>query len=902
MDMKEHEESSHHPNMLFVIRSLIPLRIAHHPGAVLVVVITDDSYDMSDRQDDWSPMGQSSDADNNQALVVRSQGHAAAGLRQPSTSSSHYQQGTGNDATKQTNQRMLDQIGKILQTLQQMDQQHIEETQPMAHESNLHRPECEESQDTQDIREAHQTDEIVHKIQEMEQRAQSTREQHNPLQPTHKMEKVSQHQNRSSIEQSPSKTPHAFGQFVHAQCHAQAVLDIPSRASPVPRLFIILPAPTAAVDGQEESCQLRFKVHFLCECGSHTMSKECNEPHKVHLANHPGYDLTNQNEFVNKYGPYLLAMMYTVKYGAKARGLVVPPSLGLNNAIGEGENISQLVDETITHLKEAIGSREATVHKGLDASELNALKSYLKTKDGESCSGGLSQLKTQKAQHPWICRDHLREYYESTLQELRCNINANGGIWRGTEIKVQVTSEAAVKVFYDGLSELFRIQNVENWRSITELDLNLDNHPSMSGSTMDILSNPDDLETLSLDFGRLTMSAKNISRGELKDVAISVGDISALTLNDMEFIQQCCPIALAITGTPQEKDDNRLFRILQRYPSITSLQIECDMKRLMAVIDLVKSTREKMLQGEGRSRLSIFELIHPEVQVKVSFGNGYPDLDVETCVKLGNCQPQFLDPAVYTFIRRYGWSVTTLVVPDSFSNRLAKILDESVREKGSKMAHLNIAPTSLTTPGLDAMSRVINRSQGLTYLRLSLEDLGENNQREKALLLLGRHKDRLTSLRLVGWYVGSWLTPLSRTFPDRDGFPVLEEFFLECGKGLTGDTGQWITSMVSARPQPLTPVKVFGMKATELWYKGFESLINAIDLSTLEELHIKNDDFSPEQLKLLVDRVADYGAPSMPLRLLDINEEKLDNSANTHELFVSLREKVPEIKITGIKA
>ncbi|KAF9344334.1 hypothetical protein BGX34_005772 [Mortierella sp. NVP85] len=322
----------------------------------------------------------------------------------------------------------------------------------------------------------------------------------------------------------------------------------------------------------------------------------------------------------------------------------------------------------------------------------------------------------------------------------------------------------------------------------------------------------------------------------------------------------------------------------------------------MAVIDLVKSTREKMLQCEGRSGLSKLELIHPEVQVRASFRNGAPDLDVETYVKLRDCQPQVLDPAMYTFVRQYGWSITTLVVPESFSNRLVKLLDESIQEKGSKMAHLNIVPTSLTTPGLDAMSRVINRSQGLTYLRFSLESL--RHQKEKALLLLGRHKDRLTSLRLCGWYINEWLPPIARTFPDRDGFPVLEEFSVECWemKDLDGDSGQWIASMISARPKPLTPVKAFGIKAKTLWSKGFEAMINAIDLSTLEELHFNHQDFSLEQLKLLVGRIADYGAPSLPLRLLDINGEKLDNSANTHELFVSLREKVPEIKITGIKA
>jgi len=876
------------------------------------------------------------DTDNNQALV-RSERHPGANRQSTGSNVTMQEQlrqlqqqiegvlvkaQQTDRQTQHTQQEMQDQIDKILQTLHQMGRQHIEEAQRMTQLSGLYTKQFEDvgrkihqlnqeiedsRQQTQDTRvqAQHQKDNILHKIQEMDQLVGSTRQQCELLQQQiREMGSVSYQQGHSLLEQSRQKIPHPFDQLINAQCRVRAVLAEPHHKSPIPRLFIILPAPTAAIDGQEMSRQLQFKLYFLCECGSHTMAKDSDQPHEVHLAHHPGYDLTKQDEFINEYGSYLLTMMYMIKYGAKTRGLVVPPLLSLNHAIGECENIGQLVDETITHLKEASRSAggNTIVPQGLNASELNALKSHLKIKDYENFSGGLSPLKTQKAHHPWICKDHLREYYESTLQELRYNINTNGGVWHGKEVNIKVTSEATIKVFHNDLGKLFRIQNVENWRSITEIDLEQDSHPLTSNPTTDNVGSLNDLQSLSLDFGRFTMVIKDIFRGVLKDVAISIGDLSALTLDDMEFIQQCRPTTLALVEAPHEGGDDRLVSILQRSLSITNLRIECDMKRLMAIIDLVRSTREKLLQGESRPALHIFELIHPEIKVKVAFEEGSPVDNIKTSIKFENCQPQVIDPAVYTFIRRYGWSITNLVVPETFSDRLAKILDESVQAKGSKLAHLDITPTCLTTPGLDAMSRVINRSQGLTYLRLSLEDLGENNQREKALLLLGRHKDRLTSLRLVGWYVSSWLTPLSRTFPDRDGFPMLAEFFLECGKGLIGDTGQWITSMVSARPQPLTPVKVFGMKATELWYKGFESLINAIDLSTLEELHIKNDDFSPEQLKLLVDRVADYGAPSMPLCLLDINGEKLDNSVNTHELFVSLREKVPKIKITGIKA
>ncbi|KAG0238184.1 hypothetical protein BGX31_003357 [Mortierella sp. GBA43] len=109
------------------------------------------------------------------------------------------------------------------------------------------------------------------------------------------------------------------------------------------------------------------------------MGKDCDKPHEVHLANHPGYDINNQDDFINKYGSYRLTMMYMVKYGAKARGLVVHQLLGLNHVIGEGENIGS-IDDT-------------SAHQWLDATELAKLKSHLKVMDEDSFSGGLRQMK-----------------------------------------------------------------------------------------------------------------------------------------------------------------------------------------------------------------------------------------------------------------------------------------------------------------------------------------------------------------------------------------------------------------------------------------------------------------------------------------------------------------------------
>ncbi|KAF9344900.1 hypothetical protein BGX34_005233, partial [Mortierella sp. NVP85] len=416
-------------------------------------------------------------------------------------------------------QKTQDQINRILQTLQRMDHQHtevVERQQQIEKSQQLDQDSLRQIQHIcQHVQ--RQIDKVIIDVEELNEQVQFSQQQSPPQMSG--FGEVQQEQDRSSPRPRSQETRQAFSQFVHAQCLIQAVLTKPSDESAAPRLFIILPGPTSVADKQGGSCSIQFRLHFLCECGSYTMNKDCSNPHEVHLADHPGYDLNNQGEFINKYGSYLLMMMYMVKYGTKARGLVVPPLLGLNHATGGDESISQLVDDTITHLKEAnvsIGA-DITVQQGLDTTELTALKSYLKAKDGESFLGRLSQIKIQKAHYAWICSEHLRECYESTVQQLRSNIDTSSGVWHGNEVKVKVTSEATSRQFYENLGKLFNIQSVENWRSIKGMDFRLGSYRPASHSTTHTLGGLDDFRSLSLDFGRYTMSIKDIFQGDVKD-------------------------------------------------------------------------------------------------------------------------------------------------------------------------------------------------------------------------------------------------------------------------------------------------------------------------------------------------------------------------------------------------
>ena len=732
-----------------------------------------------------------------------------------------------------------------------------------------------------------------------------------------------QDQDRLLPERRRQDTSHVFYQFLQAQHRVQTVLTKPSLKLSFPRFFVVLLSRSTVVDDGQGESQPPLRLYFLCECGSHTMDKDCKKPHEVHLVNHPGYDLINQDELINKYGPYLLTMLYMVKYGAKARGLVVPPLLGLNHTIGQGESISQLVDDTITHLKEATVSigGDTTAQCGLDATELTALKSHLKAKDGESFSGSLSRIKTQDGHYAWICSEHLREYYELTLQQLRQDISTSGGVWHGNELKVKAKSGAMSQSFCDNLDRLLRIQDVENWRSITEMELKVGRCRSTSGPTMDTLESLRGLETLSLDLDRFTISTRDIFRGhEIKDVAIFIRDPGAPTLDDLEFIQKCRPVTLAISETPSKKYDNRLTGILYHNRNIASLQIVCGTRRHIPIIDLMSSTREKMLQSGIEPALRMPELVHPQTKMKVSFDEDAPALEMTPCIDLGKCQSYIVDSVVYNTIRQHGWSAITFVVPATFSDVHAKLLDESMQENGSRIARFDITPTSLTSPGLEAMNRVIDQSQGLTYLRLCLENLSTYGQEDRALSLLRRHKDRLTSLRLGGVNLETWLPKSSDVFED-GGFPVLEEFFVESSLTIQlrnseqqyhGQSyysaqrnnrgqqpvqiGNSLAQMVNAISRQKIPLKVIGADLN-LPSQYWASLIQAIDLSTLEELHLNTNFIQQSQLTPLADRIASSGVAPLPLKVLDFKGDESQVRNATREVLARIQEKAPQVKI-----
>ncbi|KAF9933660.1 hypothetical protein FBU30_004903 [Linnemannia zychae] len=92
---------------------------------------------------------------------------------------------------------------------------------------------------------------------------------------------------------------------------------------PIPRLFIVLPEEPVKYD-PTNWFRTKFRLHFICECGKQTETKDSKMPNHLHLAKHEGYVVREPTDFFKKYGPFLLLMLEMIKVGVNIVGHVVP--------------------------------------------------------------------------------------------------------------------------------------------------------------------------------------------------------------------------------------------------------------------------------------------------------------------------------------------------------------------------------------------------------------------------------------------------------------------------------------------------------------------------------------------------------------------------------------------------
>ncbi|KAG0222238.1 hypothetical protein B0O80DRAFT_502515 [Mortierella sp. GBAus27b] len=815
---------------------------------------------------------------------------------------------------------------------------------------------------------------------------------------------------------------------------------------PIPRLFIVLPKATGLYDRLRKPFADQFRLYFLCECGTHTMPENCKTPHEIHLAKHDGYDLEQPTKFFEQYGSYLLAMMYMIKYGIVAAGLVVPPlaRLDVADAVISGQKdvecvkktIAPLVDDTIKYLQRFkqdmdAGAELPTDHtefdklEALEGADLRQLESYLKIKDKGRVLGNLYRIVTHEGHVKWVCFDHYRaNYQEAVMQRLRDVVEVNNGKLAKEigKIEIKIATHVLAREFYDvlvkarGIQELditlewdaamdelralsravtmanvirltvngthqlkgptldfinrnrrfdpiaqlasnARVQSLhlkgfddffsrvsssslaptskfrtfsmdssfpskdksiksfnsflDHCVSLTTLELKLQGKHSIAKHLDDILRKLHKLETLKVDRENISFTTLVVDN-TLRDTSLTIKRLSDLGSDDFKFIQQCGLTKLDIEYTPRKEDDGQLVSIIHCCPRLSTLGIGCVERRYLAVLELVVSARTSRYQEPGSCQLQTFRLMEEKLEPFDGYG-GYSDSTmIRSCVSFAHDSPTFdmrsyvrlrvnmaitkREP-IYTFARKYGWSIVYLQTQGPISDHFLEALDNITSERGSKFERLDAAPFWITDIGRDHLHRIIERASSSMGLYLSMEFMNDASRFERAEMFLSQFGDKVHGLGFHGDSPEEWLMEIVSSFPTRESFPNLTRFGIvhqEKSIRIPSFCVQWIVQMIPAPPPDLASalpsyriqesgspsVELARITHLDLWYvillpEEWRMVIEAIDFSALQQLDLTGSNFGEDQFKLLIDRVPDNATEMVPLRVLLLGDTDL---------------------------
>jgi hypothetical protein len=626
------------------------------------------------------------------------------------------------------------------------------------------------------------------------------------------------------------------------------------------------------------------------------MTKDSKQVHEVHMMNHAGYNLNSPKEFFDMYGPYVLTVMHMIKYGAMGSGYVVPPLSqhkysGGQDLLPPVENIEGLVDGAIVYLEKLVQDSDSTSNWIRGSMHLDELPSYLEITEGERFSSDLYQLEIQEGQWAWICSEHQRESFEWIMKSLKDHVNSLGGTCCESpgQIDISLTSNSVTKQLYDTLIDACKSQYVIN-------------RPS-----------------LEVDCGRFSLNVD--ASDQVIDVTAVIDRLGDLTVADLRFIQQYHLTQLKIKHTPRSEDEDRLIVILQESSRLKELYIESSAERSLDIINLVISTREKIIQEERSSALRTFQLRdeglkpfdlfraldkvdHITTTITFSKDNRF-DMDSRISVKyewyVDEEDGEAEEDVMSKFFGQYGWSISSLDTRQEFSDHLAKLLENTTNVQGSRLTQVVMRPDSLTIRGLDAMDRVIKQSPRLAFLWLVLEVMHQESQLKKAMLVLERFGERAHKLSISGCQFSEWLPVLTQTY-SRGSFPLLTELeisghlfiFLEPRPWFPSACIHWLVCMVSVPPQLSgSHLRRFRLSFMNLSPQDWKILIETIDLSQLIDLDFGRTNFDLDQLKLLNARLDARHS----LKRLSLVGTCLPPNEETRALCTEMQQKLPQLKV-----
>ncbi|KAF9108063.1 hypothetical protein BGX27_008491 [Mortierella sp. AM989] len=261
----------------------------------------------------------------------------------------------------------------------------------------------------------------------------------------------------------------ALDRLAILQRHAQAILvqTFELHEYPIPRLFIILPVDHTKWD-PIKVLENKFRLHFLCECGDHTMNSSKSSQNQIHTARHEGYEIRDSTEFFSKYGKYMLILLQALRIGMEIADKSVPyihlpklldPRIDFSISYMEALSVNEPVLENINTIDD---------HEALEGADLRQLGTFLQVNDENRKLGNLYRTTTDTGHVKWVCIDHYRATYQEKQQKVfEDAVEVNGGNYDSQlgHVIIKLGSRIRAEGFFDALAKA---------RHVYDLDLTFD--------------------------------------------------------------------------------------------------------------------------------------------------------------------------------------------------------------------------------------------------------------------------------------------------------------------------------------------------------------------------------------------------------------------------------------------
>ncbi|KAF9131354.1 hypothetical protein BGX30_013139, partial [Mortierella sp. GBA39] len=290
-------------------------------------------------------------------------------------------------------------------------------------------------------------------------------------------ERMLQEQAESKIreEQMLKKQQETIDRLIVNQQRVDAILvqNYELHEYPIPRLFVVLPDSYSDWDPRNFLME-RFRLRFLCECGSDcgsgteqgassdrldidaaTSTTPIPVKNSIHLANHEGYELSRPTEFFDQYGPYVLGMLRILKHCLAVAAVAAPVAAladsGLKDVMDGVKSISEstiaAVNMSITILETKLGDADVADNlaiiasnghdntmlenlAALEGADLRRLDTFLRNNDKDKILGNLYRITTEQGHVKWVCFEHYQEKYRATaLASFVQSVETGGGTY-----------------------------------------------------------------------------------------------------------------------------------------------------------------------------------------------------------------------------------------------------------------------------------------------------------------------------------------------------------------------------------------------------------------------------------------------------------------------------------------